>query len=284
MNARCLLLGAALAAALPALASAEQPQGATADSVLVFEGRVQASRSAVVSTRLDGVVAEVLFRGGERVRAGQPLIRLDPADAELALAVADARVAQAEAELAGAVREATRQEALFARGISPDAVVGPARTARTAAEATLALARAEREQAAVDLARTVIPAPIDGFVSAPAVVVGQFLEAEAGPPLATVVALDPVTVAYRAPYADRLRVLAATGARTVDQLLAGIRLRLVLPGERAYPATAVPSKASPTVDPSTGTVTVWASFPNPDGLLRPGMAVTVLSDVSGETP
>ncbi|MEO0761064.1 MAG: efflux RND transporter periplasmic adaptor subunit [Pseudomonadota bacterium] len=248
---------------------------------LVFEGRVEAAREAVLSTRLDGVVSAVLFEGGERVVAGQPLIEMDPVDARLALRVAEAEVAAAEAELAGAIRNADRQEALFERGVAADAVVGPARTRRAAAEAALALAEAGRARAALDVERAVIRAPIDGFVSAPAVVVGQFLEAEAGPPLASVVALDPVTVAYRAPYADRLETLKATGARTVDEMLAGIRVTLVLPGGHPFPAVSTPRKASPVVDPGTGTVTVWASFANPDGLLRPGMAVTVMSEVEG---
>ncbi|MEM9782898.1 MAG: efflux RND transporter periplasmic adaptor subunit [Pseudomonadota bacterium] len=250
---------------------------------LVFEGIVEASDQAVLSTRLDGVVAEVLFEGGERVTAGQPLIRLDPVDARLQLAVAEAELARAEAELAGATRNANRQEALNERGIAADAVVGPARTRRAAAEAALQLAQAERDRAALDLERAVIRAPIDGFVSAPAVVVGQFIEAEAGPPLASVVALDEVTVAYRAPYAERLSVLAATGAETVDALLAMIRLSLILPGGQAFGGTATPRMASPVVDPETGTVTVWARFDNADGLLRPGMQVTVQSRIIGET-
>lgn len=274
---RAVLIAALLVPAAPLANAAER---------LVFEGRVEASSEAVLATRLNGVVAEVLFEGGEAVTPGQPLIRLDPRDAELALAVAEAEVAGAEAELAGATRNANRQEALFERGVTADAVVGPARTRKAAAEAALALAETERARAALDLERAVIRAPIAGFISKPAVVVGQFLEAEAGPPLATIVALDPVIVAYRAPYVDRLATLDATGAKTVDDLLARIRLSLILPGDRAYPLTATPHKASATVDAETGAVTVWASFPNPDGLLRPGMAVTVLSDVvdqSGET-
>ncbi|MEM0990513.1 MAG: efflux RND transporter periplasmic adaptor subunit [Pseudomonadota bacterium] len=248
-------------------------------SPLVFEGRVEPLRQAVLATRINGVVAEVLFDGGDYVQAGQPLIRLDPADAELALSMAEARLAEARAAQDGAAQEARRQEELFARGIAPDAVVAPARTALAAAKASLALAQAERDRAALDLQRAMIRAPVEGFISAPAVTVGQFLEAEAGPPLATIVALDTVTVAYQAPYADRLGALEESGAATVNELLERITLSLSLPGDRDYPATATPHAASPTVDPQTGTVTVWAVFPNPDGLLRPGMRVTVLSSI-----
>jgi membrane fusion protein (multidrug efflux system) len=54
---------------------------------------------------------------------------------------------------------------------------------------------------------------------------------------------------------------------------------LRLPGNRIYPGEARPHAASPEVDAETGTVTVWAQFPNPDALLRPGMAVIVLSEI-----
>lgn len=269
---RVALLALGLAAAIPAAAD-----------TLVFEGRVAAAGQAVLSTRIDGVVAEVLFNGGDVVAEGQALIRLDPQDAQLAVAVAEAELAGATAKLEGAMREANRQEQLAARGISPDSVVGPARTTRAAAEASLRLAQARLDRARLDLERTVIRAPIAGLVSQPDVVVGQFLEAEAGPPLATIVALDPVLVAYETPYAQRLASLRSTGAQTVEDLLSRIRVTLVLPGEHRYAQAATPHAASPTVNPETGTVRVWAFFDNPEGLLRPGMVVTVQSDVQRAT-
>ncbi|MEM6440971.1 MAG: efflux RND transporter periplasmic adaptor subunit [Pseudomonadota bacterium] len=264
-------VAALIAALLTPIAQASDP--------LVYQGRVEAARQAALSTRIDGVVADILFNGGDEVEEGQPLIRLDPVDAELALAVAEAEVARAQAELAGARRDAARQESLAERGISPDAVVGPARTARAAAEAALRLAEAERRRAALDLDRTVIRAPLGGLISAADVIVGQFLEAEAGPPLAVIVDLEQVLVAYDAPYADRLALLGRTGAETVDDLLARIRVELSLPGDRLHALAATPHTASPTVDAETGAVRVWAVFDNPDRLLRPGMAVTVRSHV-----
>ncbi|MEO0679162.1 MAG: efflux RND transporter periplasmic adaptor subunit [Pseudomonadota bacterium] len=246
---------------------------------LLYPGRVEAARQAALSTRINGVVSEVLFSGGDEVSQGQPLIRLDPVDAQLDLAAAEAALARATAELQGAERAATRQQRLAERGISPDAVVGPAITARAAAQAAVRLAEAHRDRAAMDLERTIIRAPIGGLISPAQVIVGQFIEAEAGPPLATIVDLDPVLVAYDAPYSDRLALLSASNAASVDALLARIRVELALPGGRTYPIDSAPHTAGPTVDADTGTVRVWAYFDNPDRLLRPGMAVTVRSHV-----
>ncbi len=244
---------------------------------LLLNGRVEAAERGVLSSRLGGVVTAILFEGGERVERDQPLIQLDPADAELALAAAEAGLAEALARLEGAERRAARQEALLERGVAADAQVGPARTELAATRAAAALAQTTRDRAALDLQRVVIRAPISGYVSRPMVAVGAFLEAEAGSPLAEIVALDPVVVAYEAPYADRLAALEAAGAATVEELLAGVRIALHLPGGRLYAGEATPHAASADVDPATGAVTVWARFPNPDAILRPGMAVEVVS-------
>lgn len=243
----------------------------------VFEGRIEARDRAELSSRLDGVVIDLLFSGGEAVTKGQPLILLDPADAELALAVAEANLSMAEAELDGAAREARRQEQLAARGISPDAVVGPARTAKAAAEARVRLAKAERNRAALDLERTVVRAPIGGFVSEPLTVTGAFLEAESGAPLGRIIALDPVVVSYRVPYATRLATLNLDDEGSLEALLARIRITVTLPDGTIYPLVAVPDHTAAEVDPEDGTVTVRAPLANPDFVLRPGMAVTVKS-------
>ena len=251
--------------------------GAVDAEPMVLEGRVEASKRAVLSSRLDGVVVGILFEGGDAVSAGQPLIRLDPTDAEIALEIARARVADARHRLEGATARAARQELLHDRGIAADSALGPARTEAARAGAALALAEAEARRAALDLDRAVIRAPISGLISAPAVAVGAYLEAKAAPALATIVAIDPALVAYRVSYAERLATLEAANSATVDELLAAVRLRLRLPGGRDYPVEGRPHAASAEVDARTGAVTVWARFPNPDALLRPGMAVTVLS-------
>ncbi|MEM0922322.1 MAG: efflux RND transporter periplasmic adaptor subunit [Pseudomonadota bacterium] len=269
------------AALILAIALTAAPAGAGYEP-LIFEGRVEAALQGELASRLDGVVAEILFSAGDAVEPGQPMLRLDPADAELALAVADAQLALARAELEGAAAEAARQEQLFTRGISPDAVVVPARTAKAAAEAALALAEAERAQALLALERTTIRAPISGVAGPPATAIGAYLEAEAGPPLARIVALDPVIIAYRVPYATRLASMAESGAPRLEDLFARIEIEILLPGGQIYPEIARPDHASALVDPADGSVTVRAIVSNPSLVLRPGMAVTIRSTILPE--
>lgn len=250
------------------------------DEALTFEGRVEAAHRAELSSRLDGVVTEILFTGGEKVAAGQPMIRLDRVDQELALAVAEANLAAARAELEGAAREADRQERLAVRGISPDAMVGPARTAKAAAQAAVALAEAQQRMAALALERTTIRAPITGYVGAPATAIGAFVEAESGAALGRIVALDPAVIGYKVPYTTRLATLDDGSPATIEALFDRIEITLTLPGGAIYPYRAKPDHTSAEIDPEDGTVTVRTPIPNLGAILRPGMAVTVTSRIA----
>lgn len=259
---------AAVAVAIPA--SAE---------TLRFDGRIEASERAEISSRLNAVVVEVLFRGGEEVTEGAPLIRLDQAEARLALAEAEAGMEAATGALAHAEREADRISRLRSRGIAADVQADAAgqdvRRARTA----LARANIALERAKLDVSRTVIRAPISGRVGRPRTSVGAFLEAESGAALGEVIRMEPVLVAYRVPYAARLNALKTSGAASLDELLDQITLRLLLPNGETYPHRAKPDFATAVVDPADGAVTVWAAVANPDGLLRPGLDVTVISEI-----
>ncbi len=264
-------------AALLALLLGATP--ALADT-LEFQGRVEAVHYAELASHLNGIITEIAFEGGEEVEAGDPLITLDPAEFELAVAHAKALLASARAELTLAEQEARRVRDLSGRGVATDA-------RRDAAEATLAVARAgtlmaeaELERARLDLSRTVIAAPISGFVSRPMAAVGTFVEAEAGPPLGVIVQLDPALVAYQVPYAVRLESMEKSGAGSLEELFGRITLRLVLPNGQTYPLTAQPRFTDATIDPESGELTIWARFDNPNLILRPGMQLTVLSDIA----
>ncbi len=254
--------------------------GSALAETLEFEGRVEAVHHAELASHLNGIITEIAFEGGEEVQAGDPLITLDPAEFELAVTQAEALLASARAQLNLAEQEAGRVRDLSSRGVATEA-------RRDAAEATLSVARAETkmaeaelERARLDLTRTVIGAPISGFVSRPMAAVGTFVEAEAGPPLATIVQLDPALVAYRVPYAVRLETMEKSAASSLEELFGRITLRLVLPNGQAYPLTSQPRFTDATIDPESGALTIWARFDNPNLILRPGMKLTVLSDIA----
>lgn len=245
-----------------------------------FEGRIEAYQRVELSSQLDGIVTDVLFTGGENVASGMPLIVLDPSDTDIAVAQAEAMVRSAKAERVLAEQEIERLRDLGERGVATPVQLQAADAKLAVATADLAIAEADATKAKLDRRRTVIHAAIDGVVGRPATVVGAFVEAKSGAPLGEIIQLDPVLVAYRVPYATRLEVMEKTDAPSIEAMFDRILLKIQLPGGAKYSHQATPQFASAVVDPDDGTIEVWASVPNPNGLLRPGLDVIVHSNIT----
>ncbi|MEM9010177.1 MAG: efflux RND transporter periplasmic adaptor subunit [Pseudomonadota bacterium] len=268
----------------PLLLAATAISGWADDDVLRFDGRVEPLQRVIVANHLDGIVDEVLFSGGETVAAGDVLIVIDPKSFEIAVDRAGAALAEAEAELRLAEDIAARAAELLARGPGTEVAKIQAELARDAAAARVAAYQAELANAVLDLDRTRIEAPISGQIGRPLVAPGTFVEAEAGTELGEIVTLDPVLVAYAVPWSDRVAAMQATGSETIEELFEQIVLTLTLPSGAAYPHEGQPRFESAEIDRENGALTTWGEFPNPDGLLVPGLAVGVLAHIGqGDT-
>lgn len=273
MPGRSVLLLGLVVGVTPGLAWAEEVLQ------LEFRGQVAPIRTVTIANRLDAVVDEVLFAGGERVSAGDPLFVLDQPPFEIAVDAAKAAVEAAEARLALTEDAAERQAQLLDRGTGSRVRAFETRLEQKIARAELAERRAELAAAELRLDRTRIAAPISGHIGQPFVAKGAFVEAEGGTALAEIVQLDPVRVSYGVPYADRMAALAAAGTSTVEALFERIELELVLPDGSIYHHPGQPGFESARIEAGTGMLTTWATFPNPEGVLVPGLEVTVLSSI-----
>ena len=268
MRVRRQIAGMLLAGLLAGSASAE------ATDANVYDGVIQSLQKATVSTRVEGMVTEVMFEPGQRVSEGQPLLRLDDTDYRNRQETARADVLRAEVALASARREMERTQALAARGAVSGVTLLKAEAAYSLADAVLAQVRADLEKAENNLDRTVIRAPISGIISAPSVSLGAFVK-PGNRTLATIQQLDPVRLAYKVPYVERLEALQLVGHPFPESLLETVALTVLVSGTWTHPHIAYPSHVSSNVEPDTGLMTVWAEVPNPEHLLRPGMAVRV---------
>ena len=146
---------------------------------------------ALVTPLIGGPVSAVLVEDTQHVHRGDVLVRLDDTDAKLALARAQAGYVAAKAELDKTRIDLERRQALASSGSVSGDEITAARNAFDVAEANLIGATAARDQAEVDLKRTVISAPIDGVISKRQVQVGQ--RVQPGAPLMAVV---PIQAAY----------------------------------------------------------------------------------------
>lgn len=157
---------------------------------VVTHGTVQPRTESEIVPEVSGRVEWMSpsFVSGGFFDAEESLLRIDPADYQVALRRAKARLARAESELVRARREAQRQRDLEQRDVASAARLDEAINAENAAAATLEEARAAIEQAQRDLSRTQIRAPFRGRVREESVDVGQFVGR--GQRVATVYAVD----------------------------------------------------------------------------------------------
>ncbi|MCS7089480.1 MAG: efflux RND transporter periplasmic adaptor subunit [Verrucomicrobiota bacterium] len=210
-------------------------------------GTVQPVRGIRVTTEMPGLIREVAFEGGTEVQEGAVLVRLDISAEEAELREAEARVELARLNL-------ERLRAL--------------REAQTVAQAELDEAEAawKQAQARVEALRAVVAkktlrAPFTGLLGVREVHPGQYLQA--GQPIVSLHALDPVYVMFSLPQ------------QAVSEVHKGLTVEATVdayPGRRFQ---GVLTAMDPDLDPGTRSLRLQATFANPDRALRPGMYVQV---------
>jgi membrane fusion protein, multidrug efflux system len=210
-------------------------------------GSVTAVNGVTVSTDLAGIVRQIAFESGNKVRAGDLLVRLDTAQEE-------AQLHQAEAQRDWAAVSLKRDKDLLAKHAISQSDYDNA-------EATSRQGQASVDQYNALIARKTLRAPFDGVAGIRQVNLGQYLKE--GDAIVTVQAFDPIYVNFSLPQQD-------LGKLSVSQPVA---LRVDAFADRTFEGkiTAINSL----VDQATRNVQVQATFANHDWLLRPGMFAKV---------
>jgi membrane fusion protein (multidrug efflux system) len=234
-------------------------------------GRTAAYETSEVRPQVDGIIRARLFKEGDFVRAGQPLYRIDPATYEARVANARAALAKARASTIGADAQVRRYSALVKRKFVSRQLYDDAQSASGEARADVAAQAALLRSAEIDLARTVIRAPISGRIGRSIQTTGALVTAAQDDPLTTIQRLDPIYVDIQQSSADLLRLREQVIAGQLESDKAPVRLKLETGS--TYPLVGSLSFAEVSVDPATGSQTVRAVFPNPQHLLLPGMFV-----------
>ena len=235
---------------------------------LELPGRLSASQRAEIRPQVGGLVQTRLFTEGGRVVAGQPLYQLDAATFEAERARTAAALQRAEAQFAAArVKTARDAELLKVDAISRQGADDSA-AAQRVAEADVAVARAALDAAVVQLQRARIVAPISGRIEVSAVTPGALVTANQTQALTTIQQLDPMQVDIVQSSAELLSL-----RRQLEGQNASRQVQLVLEDGSVHPQSATLQFSGVTVDPGTGSVTLRAMVPNPQGTLLPGMVV-----------
>ncbi len=265
----CVLALAAASVALPALpAFAAEPHAALATvpveasragAGLAFDGVVEAVRQAVVSAQVAGAVVQLSVQAGDRVSAGQVLMRLDARVAEQGAAASDAQVQAARAQLQLATQELARQRQLLAQGFISQVALDQAESAFKATQAQVNAQLAQAAGARTQSSLHTVRAPFAGVVADVPVSLGDM----ALPGRALLTVYDP----------SALRVAASVPQTAATGLAPGFLPRLEFPGAPAALQTLQPTRAQllPAIDPGTHTVLLRADLPAGAAARAPGL-------------
>ena len=244
---------------------------AAVDNSTELAGRTVAYEESQVRPQVSGVIRSRGFSEGAFVRKGQTLYRVDPSLYQAAANEARAGVANAAAQREAAGVRADRFKPLAEMQAISQQDYTDAVAAEKQARAQVDLNRARLETARVNVGFTRVPAPISGRIGRSAVTTGALVTANQPEPLAVIQRLDPIFVDLQQSSADLLalrRSLAADGTSATSAAV-----DLTLEDGTRYGGTGRLQFTEGIVDPATGTVTLRATFPNPRGLLLPGMFV-----------
>ncbi len=234
-------------------------QARTGAATQGYDGAVEAVRQTVVAAQVAGAVVKLDVKVGDRVAAGQVLLRIDARAAEQNAAAGDAQVRAARAALDVATRDFQRQQQLHAQNYISAAALDRADATFKATQAQLQAQIAQAGAARTESGLYVVRAPFAGVVSEVPVQLGDM----ALPGRALLTVYDPAA----------LRITAAVPQTVAQQMVAGQLPRAELPGLPAGAAWVTPLRLQqlPTVDAATLSVQLRADLPAGLAGVVPGM-------------
>ncbi|MBQ9406186.1 MAG: efflux RND transporter periplasmic adaptor subunit [Desulfovibrio sp.] len=242
-----------------------------------LSARVSAFRKAEVRPQVGGILLRQLFKEGSLVCEGQSLYKIDPATYEAAVESARAEVARGEARLHATRLTRERRRALLKANAVSKQAFEDADAEYLQAKADLDVSKAALKASQIQLRYTDVLAPITGRIGKSTVTQGALVTANQAEPLAVIQQLDPIYVDMTRSILPmlQLRERYASG-RLKRPYSEAAHVRLLLENHKPYPLVGEMQFADITVDESTGMVLLRAVFPNPDGMLLPGMYVRAI--------
>ncbi|MEG3172280.1 MULTISPECIES: efflux RND transporter periplasmic adaptor subunit [Sphingomonas] len=236
-------------------------------------GRIAAVETSEVRPQVSGVVRDRLFTEGAMVSKGQVLYAIEDAPYRAALASAQGQLGAAQSQINATRLQAQRYGQLVALNAVSKQEADNATASAQQARANVAAQQAAVQSARVNLGFTRIKAPISGRIGRSLVTVGALVQTGQTDPLATIQRTNTVYVDVVQSAAQLLDLKQAMATGGVTRGDGSARVQLILPNGQTYPIEGRLQFAEVTVDQTTGAVTLRASFPNPNGLLLPGMYV-----------
>lgn len=242
-----------------------------------YTGTLEALESVEIRARVQGFLEKINFTPSTKVEKGQLLFQIEQAPFQTKLDFATAKLASAKADLALAEAQLSRRKDLAQRGAVTQEELDEAQAQREVSAAAVQEAQAAVEQSQIDLGYTSIHAPISGTIGRSLVDVGNLVGASENTLLTSIVDTDQVYAYFEVSERDALEYLRDALERGGEQPTRGGNspVKLGLLDEKGYPHEGTIDYVDNTFSAETGTIQVRGVFPNPTGILQPGMFVRV---------
>jgi membrane fusion protein, multidrug efflux system len=251
-------------------------------------GSLEADVNATISAQVSGYLLSRAYKEGSMVTNGQVLFQIDPAPFKAALDKVKAQLTQAQAQKLKYTLDVARYTPLAKSQAISKQELDDAIQNEATAQGQVEAAQAAVEQAALDLGFTTILSPVEGLAGLAQAQVGNLIGPSTGP-LTTVVKINPIRV--------YISVAEGLVTRMQEQALAegrvlrggeaaknqGPPLELTLASGSVYPQKGLIRFANNQVNVRTGTIQIVGEFPNPQGLLVPGMFTRVRTLMETQT-
>jgi membrane fusion protein, multidrug efflux system len=263
---------AASAPSQPAAPSATPVQAQTVgrkDFPVVLESLAQVApyNTVTVKARVDGQIDKIAFQEGQIVQKGDLLAEIDPRPFQAAVAQAQAKKQQDEANFSNAKRDLDRFSTLAKQSFASEQQLDTQKALVNSDSALIAADDAAIDSAQVQLGYTTIKAPLSGRVGFRLVDQGNMVAASQQTGIVVINQLQPISVTFTAPeeQVGEINALKKAGDAKVE----------VKTTDGKYLATGVLEVVDNQIDATTGTVKLKARFANVDNKLWPGLAVIV---------
>ena len=231
-----------------------------------YSATIRGRQDIAIYPQVSGTISQLCVNEGQKVAKGQTLFIIDQVPYKAALQTAEANVEAAKAGVATAQLTYDSKKELFARNVVSQFDLSTANNNLLTAKAQLAQAEAQRVNAANNLSYTVVKAPTDGVVGTLPYRVGALVSASIPQPLTTVSDNSEMYV-YFSMTENQLLALTRQYGSIAETLKSMPGVQLQLSDGSTYDQTGRVESISGVIDTSTGSVSLRAAFPNPNGLL-----------------
>ena len=255
----------------PPKVTVSQPVRQPVTDYLEFTGNTQAINTVQLKARVEGYLEKVFFKDGDRVQKGQLLLLIQQNTYEAKLKQAEAEILSQKAKLFHAQTEYARFTKLVTQKAAAQTDVDNWLYQRDAAQAAVMSAEAQRDLARLNLSYTKVASPFDGRIGRRLKDPGNLVGAGEATLLADVDQIDPLYVYFTINERDLLDITRDTKESVDVVIRKDIPLYLGLANEEGYPHKGYLDFASISLNATTGTLTLRGVFPNPQGLMLPGL-------------